>query len=173
MALSPGGMLSHYRLVEKIGEGGRACRRISAGLALRCLLALLLLAGFAGTVGGQEIPWETLLYSSSEFRDIDGDGDRFPDTGETGRVSITLRNTGPTLTGATFILTPSDPDIDCIVEGIVDVGTVSGGQLITVGSLDLALPGFTFKASDTLETPSPSEIATIELCVRVTANEHG
>ncbi|MFQ5876298.1 MAG: MopE-related protein, partial [Acidobacteriota bacterium] len=95
----------------------------------------------------------------------------FPDTGEQGRVVVTLKRNGPALTGTTFVLTTSDADVTCISEGRVDVGAVDEGQVITIGSLDPAQPGFTFVASDTLETLSPMDPARVELCLRFVADE--
>lgn len=104
---------------------------------------------------------------SATYRDLDGDGDGFPDTGETGRVTITFRNSSFSLTDAVFYLTSSDPDLDCLIDWSVSVPEVAADQELTLGSLDPGQPGFTFRASDSLETVNPAAPARIDLCLNI------
>jgi hypothetical protein len=104
---------------------------------------------------------------STTYRDLDGDRDGFPDTGETGRVTITFRNNSFSLTDAVFYLTSSDPDLDCLIEWSVQVPQVAADQDLTLGSLDPGQPGFTFRASDAMETVNPAAPARIDLCLNV------
>ncbi|HXH27619.1 MAG TPA: hypothetical protein VNL37_01155, partial [Candidatus Polarisedimenticolia bacterium] len=113
-----------------------------------------------------------LTVQSAAYRDLDGDGDRFPDTGETGRLVLTLDNTGPGLTGVIVTLTTTDPDVDCIQSASVLAGDLSTGQSVTLGSFDPLEPGFTFKASDMLQTTSATDPARIDLCIRFTSREY-
>ncbi|MFQ5878266.1 MAG: MopE-related protein, partial [Acidobacteriota bacterium] len=75
------------------------------------------------------------------------------------------------LAGVGVVLSSADLDVACITEGVLEVGSMASGEVIAVGSLDVAQPGFTFKVSDTLESPSPADPARIDLCVFVVANE--
>jgi hypothetical protein len=106
---------------------------------------------------------------SARYQDLDGDHDPFPDTGETGRVTFTVRNIGPALVGAEFLLTSTDPNVACIASPWVVVGNVAAGQVLTVGSLNPAEAGLTFRASNTLQTISVANPARIKLCLTATS----
>jgi hypothetical protein len=108
-----------------------------------------------------------------DYRDLDGDRDRFPDTGETGRVVLTVRNLGAGLTGLTLYLTTDDPDVACINEPVLSVTEIPGGATVIIGSLDPGEPGFTFKASDTLQTVNPADPAKLEFCLNIVPESGG
>jgi hypothetical protein len=109
---------------------------------------------------------------ATTYQDLDGDHDAFPDTGETGRVVFTLKNLGPSLTGAIFTLSSTDPDVACITSTSVTVPSFPAGATLAVGSLDPAQPGFTFTASNTLQSPPPpAPPARIDLSLHAIANE--
>lgn len=135
-------------------------------------VALLLVALTTPTVPAQTQQSTWLQIISTEYVDLDGDGDRFPDTGETGRVTITVRNDRfEALTNLHFILTSSDPDVACVIDGSLTVPSLAQGEILTLGSLDPASPGLTFRASDTLQSGNPADPAKIDLCLRVLADQ--
>jgi hypothetical protein len=129
------------------------------------------LVTFQGALACRALPLARFAVLGTEYVDLDGDTDIFPDTGETGRVRVTLQNLGGTLTGTSFTMTSTDPDVACITSPTVVVGSVAGGATINVGSLDAGQPGFTFRTTDSLTTVSPSNPARIDLCLSVTSNE--
>src|SRR5712691_2181614 len=135
----------------------------------RFLLGTSLCAIPVSHAAGQPAPRPPFTIMSAEYRDLDGDRDIFPDTGETGRVAVTLRNGARALTGATFVLVSSDPGVDCITERRVGLGSLASGLTVTVGSLDPSQPGFTFRASDALNSASGANPARIQLCLRLAA----
>ena len=123
----------------------------------------------AGAQGANPAPLRIL---ATAYKDLDGDQDPFPDTGETGRATVTLTNTGGTnLTGITFNLVSTDADVSCITERSVSLATIAPGQVVTIGSLAAGPAGFTFRASDSMNSTSISNPAAIDLCLLVTANE--
>jgi hypothetical protein len=127
---------------------------------------------FHGIMSCGTPPLADLEIAAVEYLDLDGDGDPYPDTGETGRIVLTIRNQGVTLSDAEVILYSDDPNVACITEPAVVVGSLPAGGLVAVGSLDPIEPGFTFTASDLLESdPLSMTPAWLELCVRVVANE--
>jgi hypothetical protein len=127
---------------------------------------------FNGSIACRTQPLASFAVVGTAYQDFDGDHDEFPDTGETGRVTFTLKNNGPALSGVVFTLTSSDPDVACITSPSVAVASFPAGATLTVGSLDPGQPGFTFTASNSLQTPPPpGPIATIDLSLRMTANE--
>jgi thrombospondin type 3 repeat protein len=130
------------------------------------------LVSFQGTVFCQELPLGNFTILQAFYRDIDGDHDPFPDTGETGLVTVRIRNDGVGLTGATFILSSSDPDVDCITFPALSVASLPHGGIVTLGSLTPPTPGssFTFRASDTLQSTAAST-AHIDLCLNSSSNE--
>ena len=149
--------------------GRRPCRSPVRRSALVAILSCVLVS----VIGALPVTQHPFLIVSADYRDLDGDRDPFPDTGETGRVRFTIQNADRSLTGATFVLVSSDPDVACITERRVTVGDLGPGQILTVGSLDPALPGFTFRASDALNSPTGADPARIDLCLRVVASETG
>jgi hypothetical protein len=126
---------------------------------------------FTGSNNCRTLPLANLTVLSTVYQDLDGDGDIFPDTGETGRVVVTVRNSGVSLTNATFVLTSSDPDVACVTQPTLVRPSVASGATITLGSLDPLQPGFTFVSSNSLETVSAANPARSVLCLTVTANE--
>jgi hypothetical protein len=129
------------------------------------------LVTFQGSLSCRALPLARFAVLGSAYEDLDGDRDIFPDTGETGRVAVTLQNLAGSLTGATFTMTTTDPDVACITSPTVVAGSFPAGAVMTVGSLDPGQPGFTFRASDSLQTTIASNPARIDLCLAVTANE--
>src|SRR6185503_18607779 len=132
------------------------------------------LVTFQGTLACKRLPRVNLaLVEPPTHLDIDGDHDAFPDTGERGRVSLKLKNLGDALQDAVITLTSTDPDVACIPEPQVRIPSFPAGATLTVGSLDSAQPGFTFVASDTLQTQSqPAVQAFVDLGIRATAAGH-
>ena len=127
---------------------------------------------FSGTISCARLPLAQLQFVSAAYQDLDGDHDMFPDTGETGRVAVTLRNLGPALTGAVFTLTSTDLNIACITQPIVTVVSIPAGGTITIGSLDPGQPGFTFTTSNALQSPpAPAPLTQLALRLSVVANE--
>src|SRR5262245_46727935 len=101
---------------------------------LRCLvLALgLSLAHFADT-GASSFPNRVdLRVVAAAYRDLDGDHDAFPDTGETGRLVLTVQNFGGALTGVTLYLSSSDPGVACISTPALPVGAFAAGEIRTI-----------------------------------------
>ncbi|HEV8702312.1 MAG TPA: thrombospondin type 3 repeat-containing protein, partial [Candidatus Polarisedimenticolia bacterium] len=129
------------------------------------------LVTFQGSIQCWRVPLARYSFFGADYLDIDGDHDIFPDTGETGRVTVRIQNTGPALTDARFSLVSSDPAVACILQPTLSLSTFAAGAVVTLGSLDPLQPGFTFKASDTLQTTSALQPATIDLCLSVVANE--
>jgi hypothetical protein len=129
----------------------------------------LLLAATGGLA--RTAPASGLVLVSADYRDGDGDGDVFPDTGETGRLSLIVRNNGPSLDGAIATLSSTDPDVACILEGGVGVGSMPAGTSVTIGSLAPGAAGLTFRASDSLQSSSASDPARIDLCLSVSASD--
>jgi hypothetical protein len=126
---------------------------------------------FHGTLACATQPLARLsVVGFPSYLDLDGDHDPFPDTGERGRVTLTLHNDGPALTDAVFTLTSTDPDVACIVDSQVRIPSIPAGATFTVGSLDPGQPGFTFVASNALQAqPPPIPLPTIDLGLQVTA----
>jgi hypothetical protein len=139
-------------------------------LTLFPLAAVIGLAGFreAGAQQGPPIPFTVI---STQYQDLDGDHDMFPDTGETGRVVVVVRNNSGALTNAKFMLSSSDPDVTCISGTSVQVGSIANGQTITVGSLTPNTQGFQFRVSNTLQTVLATNPARIDLCLILKAKE--
>jgi Thrombospondin type 3 repeat len=129
-------------------------------------------AVFNATIACKSLPLARLTFVGATYQDLDGDHDPFPDTGETGRVVVKLRNDGVALTGAVLTLTSTDPNVVAISQNTVPVASIPAGATVTVGSLNPADAGFTFTASDTLQSPPyPAPPATISLQLNVVANE--
>jgi hypothetical protein len=137
---------------------------------------------FSGNIFCRTQPLASLAVLSANYQDFDGDHDAFPDTGENGRLQLTLRNLGPALTDATVVLTSSDPDVACITKPSLlipadagqglGVGQWPNGVTRVLGDFNPANPGFQFKVSDALNfTGPPAPIPTIDLCITVVANE--
>ncbi|MFQ5877165.1 MAG: thrombospondin type 3 repeat-containing protein [Acidobacteriota bacterium] len=131
------------------------------------------LVTFTGTIGCSSQPLAQLAILSANYTDTNGDNDIFPDTGETGRVAVQIRNLGTSLTDAAIVMTSGDPNVACITRPSVILGSFGSGATATVGTLDpLATAGvLEFVASDSLNTDTGSDPARIELCLTVTANE--
>ena len=110
---------------------------------------------------------------SAAYRDLDGDRDMFPDTGETGRVVVTVQNFGRSLTGVTLYLTSDDPNVACITRPPLSIGALAAGEIKTIGSFDPAEPGLGFRASDSLQTTSKTSPADIRLYLSATAFAFG
>lgn len=104
---------------------------------------------------------------SATYQDLDGDHDPFPDSGETGRLVLRLRNGPAAFTGVSVILTSTDAEVDCIPEYKVAIGSLAPGQVFDIGSLNPALPGFTFKVAAGLTSTSGADPARIDVCVRL------
>jgi hypothetical protein len=127
---------------------------------------------FNGTIACRTRPLASFAILALAYQDLDGDHDPYPDTGETGRVTFTLRNLGPALTGVVFTMSSADPNVACITSPSVTVASFPAGATLTVGSLDPGQPGFTFTASNSLQSPpSPAPPAQVVLYLRVVANE--
>jgi hypothetical protein len=129
---------------------------------------------FQGSLACSQRPLARLsLVGLPTYLDIDGDHDAFPDTGERGRVSIVVKNTGDALEDAVFTLLSADPDVACITESQLVVPSLAAGATVTLGSLDPAQPGFTFVASDSLQAPGPpGPVPVIDLGLQVVAAGH-
>ncbi len=127
---------------------------------------------FAGTVACNQRPLANLTLLGAAYQDLDGDHDIFPDTGETGRLVLTLRNNGARLTDVRLILTSSDSDVACISNTTLFLPVFEAGATIVAGSLAAGQPGWTFTASDTLQAlPAPAPTPEITLRLDVLAAE--
>ncbi|HZN03023.1 MAG TPA: thrombospondin type 3 repeat-containing protein, partial [Candidatus Polarisedimenticolia bacterium] len=126
---------------------------------------------FQGAIACHARPLASLtLVGIPAYVDFDGDHDQFPDTGERGRVSITVRNDGPALDDAVLTLVSTDPDVACITEAQVVVPSLPAGVTMTIGSLDPGQPGFGFVASNALQSqPPPVPVSRIDLQIQVAA----
>jgi len=130
------------------------------------------IVNFNGTITCRSLPLASIVVNSVAYQDLDGDQDIYPDTGEAGRLQLSLRNSGPSLTGATLILTTTDPDVACIPQPTLFVGSWANGETKVLGDFIQGNPGFTFTTSDSLQTPPPPNLwATIELCLTMIAHE--
>src|SRR5206468_2979381 len=130
------------------------------------------LVSFQGTVICQELPLAKFTVLQAVYQDINGDHDSFPDSGETGLVTVRIRNDGVALTGATFILQSSDPNVDCITFPAVSAASIPAGATVTLGSLTPLQAGssFTFRASNALQS-TPTSTARLHLCLTASSNE--
>jgi hypothetical protein len=127
---------------------------------------------FNGAIACRTRPLASFAVLGTAYQDLDGDHDAYPDTGETGRVTFTLRNLGPALTGVVFTMFSADADVACITSPSVTVESFPAGATLTIGSLDPGQPGFTFTASNSLQSPPlPAPPATIDLSLHMVANE--
>jgi len=130
------------------------------------------IVSFTGVVSCRVFPLAHLVVTDADYVDLDGDHDPFPDTGETGLVQVSVKNTGFSLTDAAFTLTSPDPNVGCIISPTVSAASLPAGAEIVLGSLNPAAPQlFKFRASDTLTTTNPAAPTRITLCLGVTANE--
>ena len=141
-------------------------------------LAIVLAAGsgspaFAVVAGLGYTDIKAFVIQPMLYRDLDGDHDGFPDTGETGRLTVKIQNIGPPLTGVVAAMSTTDAGVACLIDWSVRVGDLATGQIVTLGSLDPALPGFTFKASDSLSSVSATSPARINLCLSFVADGTG
>jgi hypothetical protein len=139
-------------------------------VALPLLAIVIGLAGFhdAGAQQGPPIPFTVI---STQYQDLNGDHDMFPDTGETGRVVVVVRNNSGALTNAKFTMSSTDPDVTCISGTAVQVGSIAQGQTLSVGSLDPNQQGFQFKVSSTMQTVQVTNPARVDLCLKLKANQ--
>jgi len=127
---------------------------------------------FGGAVSCRTQPLAALIIISAEYQDYDGDIDAFADTGETGRVRVTLTNSGVALTDATVVLTSSDPDVACITQPSILVGDIANGDTIVLGNFVPGTPGFEFVASNAMNyTGPPTPAPLLNMCLTVVANE--
>ncbi|HKQ97282.1 MAG TPA: thrombospondin type 3 repeat-containing protein, partial [Candidatus Polarisedimenticolia bacterium] len=122
------------------------------------------LVTFNGTLRCMLQPMANLTILDAAYLDLDGDHDAYPDTGETGRVVLTIRNDGVRLSNVRLILTSSDPDVACITSPTLFLPAIETGAIIQAGSLVAGQPGWTFTASNALQTqPPPAPQPTIDL----------
>jgi hypothetical protein len=129
------------------------------------------LVTFQGSISCRVLPLARYSVLGADYLDIDGDHDQFPDTGETGRVTVRIQNTGAALTDAKFTLLSQDSDVACITSPTLSVPVFAAGATMTLGSLDPLQPGFQFRASNTLATLPLQEAAKVDLCLSVVSNE--
>jgi hypothetical protein len=143
--------------------------RLPAGAVLGLfLLACVIGVAAPREAGAQGAPFDIV---STQYLDIDGDHDMFPDTSETGRLAVEVHSNLGALTNARFFLSSSDSDVACITKASVNVGAIAAGQTITVGSLNPNGPGLEFRASSTLQTVVASNPAMVDLCLKLKANQ--
>ncbi len=134
------------------------------------LAAFLCLVAAGSRPGAQTDEAASITILAAEYRDLDGDLDGIPDTGETGRVLFEVRNDGPTLTNAFFTMASDDTDVACIIGSSVFVSLLEPGGTVALGSLDPSQPGFSFRASDSLESEPGRGPASVTLCLSVAAD---
>lgn len=139
------------------------------GFALATLVVTTSLGILPFGRGGDAHAAGSLSLVSKAYRDLDGDRDIFPDTGEAGRISLVLRNEGRDLEGAVATLLSADSDVACIIEPTVRLGSVPAGGTVTVGSLDPVEEGLSFRAGTGLQSLSAAEPARLDLCLIVVA----
>ncbi|HEV8201824.1 MAG TPA: hypothetical protein VGS03_17565 [Candidatus Polarisedimenticolia bacterium] len=146
--------------------------RLPAGaIVLFFLLAAVIGLAAPPEAGAQQGPPIPFVIVSTQYQDLNGDLDMFPDTGETGRVVVTVRNNSGALTNAKFTLSSTDPDVTCISGTSVQVGNLAQGQTIAVGSLNPNQQGFQFRVSSTMQTVSVTNPARVDLCLKLKANQ--
>jgi hypothetical protein len=129
---------------------------------------------FSGTVSCRTQPLANFAVISALYQDYDGDIDAFPDTGETGRIQLTVKNLGVSLTDATIVLTSADTDVLCITRPSILVGSIANGATVTIGDFTQGNPGLEFVAANLPEldfTGLGDDPESINLCITVVANE--
>ena len=137
---------------------------------------------YNGNIVCRTQPLANLAVLAADYQDVDGDHDAFPDTGENGRIRLTLRNLGAGLTDATVVLTSTDTDVACITKPSLLLPADAGQGLAVgvwptnttrvLGDFINNNPGFQFIASNTLAfTGPPAPIPTVNFCITVVANE--
>jgi hypothetical protein len=130
---------------------------------------------FFGSITCTKVPLARVTVVKTDFRDTNGDHDVFPDTGETGRLAVRIRNRGTTpssrLTGVSVVLTSSDPNVRCITKPSVAVGNIEPGAEVVVGSIDPSGPGFEFVASDNLITTDATNPTRLKFCLAINSNQ--
>ena len=142
---------------------------------IRAIVVIFLLVSVIGftnlrEAAAQQGPPIPFTIISTQYRDLNGDIDRFPDPGEMGRVVVVVRNNSGALTNAKFTISSTDPDVTCISGTTVQVGSIAQGQTLTLGSLNANQQGFQFRASNTLQTVQVTNPARIDLCLKLKAN---
>ncbi len=130
------------------------------------------LVTFTGSIACRNQPLANLQVIDASYQDLDGDHDAFPDTGETGRLVLTLKNLGARLTDVRLILASSDPEVACITGTTLLLPSIEAGATIFAGSFVAGQPGWTFTASNTLQAlPPPAPLPRIDMRLDVASAE--
>ncbi|HXH28471.1 MAG TPA: thrombospondin type 3 repeat-containing protein [Candidatus Polarisedimenticolia bacterium] len=123
-------------------------------------------------IGCKKLPLANLTVLGTSVRDLNGDHDLFADPGEIARMSVRIRNTsGFALTGASLLLTTSDPDISCITKSTIAIPDLAAGAEFDTASLGQTTGEFEFIVNPLTQTINPATPATGVFSLSVTSNE--
>ena len=122
---------------------------------------------FTTAITCKKLPLASLTVLAKSTADVGGDGDIFPDAGETARMSLIVKNNGAALTNATLILGSSDPDVACITKSTILIPSLPAGGTFDTASLGDPAGKFEFTVSTTTSTTNATSPARIDFSLSV------
>jgi hypothetical protein len=139
------------------------------------------LARYTLAVACRSLPLAHIVVRQAQAGDVDGDRDGFIDSGERGRIYLTVTNTGTTdLTNVTFNLNSTDPDVACITVPSIRRASFPAGASLVLGSIgpdkiagtaDDTGDYFEVVAKPTLQSTSGSSPATLDFNLTLTSSQ--
>ncbi|MFI5040561.1 MAG: thrombospondin type 3 repeat-containing protein [Acidimicrobiales bacterium] len=139
------------------------------------------IARYNVAVACRALPLAHLIVREVHAGDVDGDRDIFIDSGERGRIYLTVQNAGVfDLHNVTLNLSSVDPDVACITVPSIRRSVFAAGQTLILGSLgadnqagtaDDTGDYFEVVARSTLQSTSGSNPATLDFLLSVTSTE--
>ncbi len=127
---------------------------------------------FGLLVNCSRVPLPNLVVQSVTVSDLNGDHDVFCDTGEDCEMTMVLVNAGPVnLTSVTLNLATSDPDIQCLTKGSVQIGDLPVGGRVDTANIGGQRRPFRYTVSQTTQTTVPADPAKGEFTLSQTSRE--
>lgn len=122
------------------------------------------------TWAGASAPGGDVVYVSSavDATTSNGDDDKYADSNETIGMNITIRNDMATpLLNTVVTISTVDPDIDCVIDDTITVGTLAAGGSFTSTAADQV----SFHVGSSVSSPDPANPATARFNVYITGTD--
>ncbi len=127
---------------------------------------------FGLLVNCNRVPLPNIVVQSVTVNDLNGDHDAFCDTGEDCEMTMVVTNNGPVnLTSVTLNLTSSDPDIQCMTKGSVQIGDLPVGGHVDTSNIGGQRRPFRYSVSQTTQTTVAADPAKGDFTLSLTSRE--